>query len=143
MTKVTRGKTSTIIVQQARALRHEQTLAEKRLWSAIRNRQLAGLKFRRQHPYGRFILDLFCVEHQLAVEVDGGIHLTPEQAAHDADRSEYLALHGIRVVRFTNEEIERNLPDVLRKIIKAAASPLQTTAREASSSGEGPGVRRA
>jgi very-short-patch-repair endonuclease len=143
MTKATRGKADAIIVHQARALRHEQTSAEKRLWSAIRNRQLAGLKFRRQHPYGRFILDMFCVEHQLAIEVDGGIHLTPEQAAHDADRSDYLALQGVRVVRFTNEEIERNLSDVLRKIIEVASSPRQTTAREASSSGEGPGVRHA
>ena len=84
---------------------------------------------------------MFCVERQLAIEVDGGIHLAPGQIAHDADRSDYLALHGVRVVRFTNEEIERNLPDVLRKIIDAAASPLQTTAP--SSSGEGPGVRHA
>lgn len=139
MTKATRGQTSAIIVNQARALRREQTAAEKRLWSAVRNRQLAGLKFRRQHPYGQFILDMFCVERQLAVEVDGGIHLKPKQAARDEARSEYLALYGIRVVRFTNEEIDSNLPDVLRKIVDAAASPLQMTAP--SSSGEGPGVR--
>ena len=139
MTKATRGKATAIIVRQARILRREQTPAEQRLWSAIRNRQLAGLKFRRQHPYGRLILDMFCVERQLAIEVDGGIHLTPGQVAHDADRSAYLALHGVRVVRFTNEEIERDLPDVLRKISEAASSPLQATAP--SSSGEGPGVR--
>src|SRR5512143_1565371 len=139
MTKATRGQTTAIIVHQARALRREQTAAEKRLWSAVRNRQLAGLKFRRQHPNGQFILDMFCVERQLAVEVDGGIHLKPEQAARNEARSEYLALYGIRVVRFTNEEIDSNLPDVLRKIVDAASSPLQMTA--ASSSGEGPGVR--
>ncbi len=141
MVKATRGKTSKVIVQQARSLRREQTPAEKHLWSVIRNRQLAGLKFRRQHPFGPFILDMFCVEHQLAIEVDGSIHFQPEQAAYDVERSEYLALHGIRVLRFTNGEIERNLPDVLRKIIETASSPLQTTVL--SSSGEGPGVRNA
>jgi len=94
-----------------------------RLWSALRNRQLAGLKFRRQHPYGQFILDFFCVERQLAVEVDGGVHLNPEQAARDSERSEFLGQRGVHVLRFTNEEIKQHLPDVLRKIIETA-SPL-------------------
>jgi very-short-patch-repair endonuclease len=119
-----RGKTTRAVVDRARNLRQEQTPAEVRLWSALRNRQLAGLKFRRQHPYGQFILDFFCVERQLAVEVDGGVHLSAEQAARDLERSEFLAQHGVRVLRFTNEEIDRHLPDVLGKIIEAAASPL-------------------
>jgi adenine-specific DNA-methyltransferase len=89
----------------------------------LRNRQLAGLKFRRQHPYGQFILDFFCVECQLAIEVDGGVHLNAEQAARDSERSEFLAQHGVRVLRFTNDEIDRHLPDVLRKIIEVT-SPL-------------------
>ena len=94
-----------------------------RLWSALRDRQLTGLKFRRQHPYGQFVLDFFCVELQLAVEVDGGVHLNAEQAAHDAERSEFLAKRGVHILRFTNEEIDQHLPDLLRKIIEAA-SPL-------------------
>ncbi|HTP09297.1 MAG TPA: endonuclease domain-containing protein [Anaerolineae bacterium] len=94
---------------------------EVRLWAALRNRQLAGLKFRRQHPYGQFILDFFCVEHQLAIEVDGGVHLSAEQAARDSERSEFLGQRGVRVLRFTNDEIDQHLPDVLRKIVEAAA----------------------
>jgi len=90
---------------------------------ALRNRELAGLKFRRQHPYGQFILDLYCVEHQLAIEVDGGVHLSPEQAVHDSERSEFLAQRGVRVLRCTNEEVEKHLPDVLRKIIEAISPP--------------------
>jgi very-short-patch-repair endonuclease len=123
MSQPVRGKTTREVVDRARNLRREQTSAEARLWSALRNRQLAGLKFRRQHPYGQFILDFFCVERQLAVEVDGGVHLNAEQAAHDAERSEFLEQRGVYVLRFTNEEIEQHLPDVLRKIIEAA-SPL-------------------
>ena len=123
MPQPVRGDTTRPVVEQVRNLRREQTPAEVRLWSALRNRQLAGLKFRRQHPYGQFILDFFRVERQLAVEVDGGVHLNPEQAVHDAERSEFLAQRGVRVLRFTNEEIVQRLPDVLRKIVEAT-SPL-------------------
>ena len=123
MPQPVRGKTTRAVVDRARNLRREQTPAEKRLWLALRNRELAGLKFRRQHPYGQFILDLYCVEHQLAIEVDGGVHLSPEQAVHDSERSEFLAQRGVRVLRFTNEEVEKHLPDVLRKIIEAISPP--------------------
>ena len=123
MPQPVRGKTTRSVVERARNLRREQTPAEQRLWSALRHRQLAGLKFRRQHPYGQFILDLFCVEYQLAVEVDGDVHLDLERAAHDAERSEFLVQRGIRVLRFTNEEVEQHLPDVLRKIVEST-SPL-------------------
>jgi very-short-patch-repair endonuclease len=121
MPRPIRGKTTQAVVNRARSLRQEETLAEKRLWLSLRNRQLVGLKFRRQHPYGQFILDLFCVERQLAVEVDGDVHLDPERAAHDAERSEFLAQRGVRVLRFTNEEVEQHLPAVLRKIIDATS----------------------
>jgi very-short-patch-repair endonuclease len=123
MSRPTRGEASAVIVHQARSLRHEATSAEKVLWSALRGRQMAGLKFRRQHPIGQVILDFYCVEKRLAVEVDGAIHLNPEQAAHDADRTDYLAQHGIRVLRFTNDEVERHLPDVLKKIQAACLTP--------------------
>jgi very-short-patch-repair endonuclease len=121
MPQPVRGKTMRAVVVRARGLRREQTPAEARLWSALRKRQVAGLKFRRQHPYEQFILDFFCVERQLAVEVDGGVHLYPEQAARDLERSEFLEQRGVHVLRFTNEEIEQHLPDVLRKIAEAAA----------------------
>ena len=119
MPRKTRGHTTSSIIQAARVLRHEQTTAEKILWEALRGRRLAGLKFRRQHPYNRFILDAFCVEHQLEIEVDGGIHTTTSQAELDVERTQFLELHGIRVLRFKNEEIENNLDEVLKRILEA------------------------
>ena len=123
MPRKTRGMTTAKIVQAAREQRRKPTPAEKKLWEALRGRQLGGLKFRRQHPYDRFLLDMFCVEYQLEVEVDGGVHSDPEQAARDAERTEFLKTHGIRVLRFRNEEIINNLPDVLRRIVEAAHTP--------------------
>ena len=118
----TRGKTTVLTVQAAREQRHAPTRAEQILWEALRGRRLAGLKFRRQHPYDRFVLDAFCVEHQLEVEVDGGIHGDAARIAHDAARAEFLQQRGIRVLRFSNEEVENHLSDVLRRIVEATSS---------------------
>ncbi len=124
MPRKSRGKTTAKIVQAARDQRRQQTPAEKKLWEALRDRRLAGLKFRRQHPFQQFILDAFCVEHQLEVEVDGEVHDDPAQAAHDAERTGFLQARGIRVLRFKNEGIESNFEDVLRRIVEATkASP--------------------
>jgi adenine-specific DNA-methyltransferase len=115
----TRGKATAKIVAAARELRRKLTPTEKKLWEALRGRRLAGLKFRRQHPYERFILDAFCVEHQLEVEVDGGIHTDPERAAYDNERSEFLKTRGIRVLRFSNEAVEKHFEKVLQQIKEA------------------------
>ena len=119
MPRKTRGTTTTKIVQAAREQRRQPTLAEKKLWDALRGRRLAGLKFRRQHPYGQFVLDAFCVEHQLEVEVDGGVHADLAQAARDAERTKFLEERGIRVLRVSNEEVENNLDEVLKRIVEA------------------------
>ena len=121
MPRKTRGKATASIVQAARGLRRELTPAEKRLWTALRGRRLAGLKFRRQHPLDRFILDFFCVECQLEVEIDGRVHTDPEQKARDEERAEWLRTRNIRVLRFGNEEVEKNLDGVLRRIVEAAS----------------------
>ncbi len=127
MPRKTRGKTTTQIVEAARSLRGDTTRTEEFLWEALRGRKLAGLRFRRQHPYERFVLDFFCVEHQLGIEVDGGIHLAPTQATHDIARTEFLQTHGVRVLRFHNDEIENNLQAILQKIVAVtAASPKGT-----------------
>ena len=123
MPRQTRGKTSAIIVRAARELRQRGTDAEARLWNALRGRRLAGLKFRRQHPYDRFVLDFFCVEHGLAVELDGSIHAEPAQAARDAERTEFLQAHGIRVLRFKNDQVEKEIETVLKEIEKACLIP--------------------
>jgi very-short-patch-repair endonuclease len=105
------------IVQAARKNRQGPTLAEARLWDYLRGRRLAGLKFRRQHPIDRFVLDFFCLECMLAVEVDGGIHLTPDQLAIDEERTRILDQMGIKVLRFSNHEIIDHVDDVLNRIL--------------------------
>ena len=108
------------------------TPAEKMLWEALRNRQLSGFKFRRQHPLGPFITDFYCAEKRLVVEIDGGIHSL--QRDQDAQRTRQFNEFGYRVIRFQNEEVETNLAMVLKEILSACNSPLPAW-------GEGSGVR--
>jgi very-short-patch-repair endonuclease len=105
-------------VPSARDLRQRQTSAEEILWDALRGRRLDGLKFRRQHPVGPFVLDFCCVERRLAIELDGEVHAT--QADRDAEREKLLAATGFRILRFPNEAIRRDLLLVLKTILTAA-----------------------
>ena len=102
-----------------RALRTRSTDAEMVLWRLLRGRQLSGLRFRRQHPVGPFIVDFYCADCQVAVELDGGQHFTPEGQQHDRKRSEYLAEQGVRVIRFSNREVLEELEGVLNVIGQA------------------------
>ena len=104
------------IVPLARELRREQTKAEKLLWSGLRNRQLANAKFRRQHPLGRYIVDFYCDESRLAVELDGSIHEQPNQAGYDRARRRELVQRGIRLLVFKNQEVFADLQSVLTTI---------------------------
>src|SRR4051812_18440477 len=99
---------------RARELRHAQTPAEHRLWQHLRDQQLAGYKFRRQHPVGRFIADFYCPVARLVVEVDGESHLA--QAEYDAARTEWLQQYGFHLLRFTNVEVYEQLEGVLTAI---------------------------
>lgn len=95
-------------------MRHKPTPAEKRLWYYLRDRKLAGAKFRRQYEIERFILDFYSAQESLVVEVDGDSHeYTGEQ---DLVRQEYLESIGMRVVRVSNDDVMRNLEGVLRWI---------------------------
>lgn len=105
----------------ARKPRQEETKAEKVLWNALRARRLHGLKFRRQHPYENTILDFFCVEHQLVVELDGSVHDLLDQFATDEERTKFLSDHGLKVIRFRNEEMLKNLPVALERIIESTS----------------------
>jgi len=102
----------------SREMRHQPTTSEDRLWQALRNRRLDGLKFRRQHSIGRFVADFYCFELRLAVEVDGPIHRLTREA--DAAREDALSATGVRLVRFTNEQVDRDIADVLN-VIRAVA----------------------
>jgi len=102
--------------ENARYLRKVHTGAEKKLWEALRNSQLCNLKFRRQHAFDNYILDFYCHKMKLAIEVDGGVHNDPEVAAYDEARTKNLNENGITVLRFSNNEIENKIKEVLRKI---------------------------
>jgi len=100
--------------KRQRTLRKNMTDAERALWQALRGRQVLGLKFRRQHPFGDYILDFVCLEHKLIIEVDGGQH--SEQADYDERRTRELQKAGFRVLRFWNNEVLQNLEGVKEKI---------------------------
>jgi len=102
----------------ARDLRTRQTDAEASLWQLLRNRQLLGFKFRRQHQFGDYIVDFYCHEACLVIECDGPVHEQNEQWHHDQSRDAYMISSGLRVLRFTNQEILNNPDRVLEQISK-------------------------
>ncbi len=111
----------------ARRLRQEHSDAEQLMWALVRNRRLGGFKFRRQHPVDPYVLDFYCEEAKLAVELDGGQHNTEDGRRHDERRTEFLARQGIRVVRFWNHEALAETKAVLEAIaqaLEAHPSPL-------------------
>ena len=96
-------------------MRENPTKAEKTLWNTINNKKL-GFKFRQQHIINRFIVDFYCVEKSLAIEVDGSIHDT--QKNRDTERDNLLNCLGVNILRFTNESVIKNLADVIKVIIE-------------------------
>ncbi len=122
------------MTERARLLRASSTPSERILWEALRGRRLAGTKWRRQQKLGRFVVDFFCAESALAVEIDGAVHLGREDL--DAERQGILERAGVRVVRFSASDVEADLPGVLARLssLLTAPSPLV---------GEGARVRRA
>ena len=105
-----------ILKKYRKSLRNRSTRAEVALWKLIKKRQLKGRKFRRQYSIGRYIIDFYCYEESLAVEVDGPIHETSFQMAYDAERTAFLEGHGVTVIRVQNEEVFREPDTVLRYI---------------------------
>jgi very-short-patch-repair endonuclease len=118
---------------RAQESRREPTRAEWWLWDSLRDRKLAGWKFRRQYPLDSYVLDFYCPELKLVVEVDGGIHLDPRQAAHDSSRDVHLSSIGCTILRFTNEAVLEDLPAVLRLIQETATDLASTAPTEGSS----------
>ena len=98
----------------ARQLRYRSTSAERVLWNRLRQKQLLGFKFRRQHALYRYIVDFLCDELKLIIEVDGGVH--DHHIEHDQYRDEFLQQLGYRVIHFTNEEVLYNTEVVIKKI---------------------------
>src|ERR1041385_1765336 len=106
------------LVATARRLRRDQTDAERKLWFRLRDRRLAGLKFRRQMPIDRYVADFCCESARLIVELDGGQHV--DRTAADAERT--LEAHGYLVLRFWNNDVLQNIDGVLQTIVDTAST---------------------
>jgi very-short-patch-repair endonuclease len=117
---VYRDHAKEVMIKIAQDLRKRETTAEQRLWTALRNRQLDGLKFRRQHPIGdtAYVVDFLCYECRLAIELDGGIHDFQQQ--DDSDRQAAIESLDYHVIRFTNVQVQNDLESVLQSILKTA-----------------------
>jgi len=107
----------------ARGLRRRPTDDESKLWRHLRGRRFSDVKFRRQHPIGPYIVDFFCVEANLAIELDGGGHGHAEKVAEDAHRTLELHRLGARVLRFWNKDVFQNTESVLKMIAEAIETP--------------------
>ena len=115
-------------VTKVRELRRTQTKAEKILWDHVRNRQLGGFKIRRQHFLNEIILDFYCSDKRLCIEIDGPYPNAPSAQGSDKQRDDELEGHGFTVMRFKNDEILFDLDRVLQDILKALHS-LPSSAR--------------
>ena len=104
------------LTRTARMLRKRDTWAEKLLWRWLRDRRFSSYKFRRQHPFGAHILDFFCLEAWLDIELDGFQHGTPRQQAKDVERDAWLEASGVKVLRFWNSRLRRE-HDSIRETI--------------------------
>ena len=112
------------IEQAARRLRKKMTPAEEHLWSALKNKQLEGLRFRRQHPVGNLILDFYCPSCKLVIEVDGEVH--SDRLDYDDARTDKLGEYGYKVLRFSNERIINDLSQVLAEIRQVVSPPTRS-----------------
>ncbi|CUS03073.2 conserved protein of unknown function [Candidatus Promineifilum breve] len=117
MPPTNKPQTDPTILQHARANRHLHTPAETKLWRLLRNHNLDGYKFRRQHPIGHYIVDFYCHETKLVVELDGRSH--DEQMEYDAERTAWLESQGYRVIRFANERVMQDVVMVAEAILAA------------------------
>ena len=111
------------MIARARQLRHGGTIPERILWGLLRGGRLAGLKFRRQHPIGPFVVDFHCHQSRLVVELDGMSH--DSRADEDRKRTEYLERLGLRVFRVTNDELLDDSEAVARGIAREAGIELR------------------
>lgn len=111
------NRASWVIFKNARVLRDNMTESEIILWeNVLSKKKMLGYKFRKQHPFNIYILDFYCHELKLCIELDGGIHDRKVQKKYDAIRTDYIENNGIMEIRFTNYEIKNNLEEVRLKI---------------------------
>ncbi len=106
------------LFEKAKALRKNMTEAERLLWSGLSKKQLAGFRFKAQHPIDIFIADFYCHALKLVIEVDGGVHNSSDQKLYDEGRTAELEAYGIKVVRFTNDAVQNHIESVLMEILR-------------------------
>src|SRR6185369_11207493 len=104
--------------QLRKSLRNGATPAEVKLWNALKQNNLSGYKFRRQHSVGRYIVDFYCSSQRLAIELDGDSHFTDEAMDYDRERTMFLNALNIRVLRFLNTDVQENLDVVCERILE-------------------------
>jgi very-short-patch-repair endonuclease len=107
---------SGIVFSNAKKLRENPTQAEEAMWLSLNNNQLDGYKFRRQHPLLNYVADFYCHQLKLVIEIDGEYHQTVEQKKLDNERTENIEFQGLKLIRFTNEEVISDIFAVLNKI---------------------------
>jgi len=131
---MTTKKGITKLLPLRRRLRSNQTRAEQLLWAKLRSNQIHGLKFRRQHEIGSYIVDFFCPERSFAIEIDGDVHATESQQTKDLKRENYLKSLGLQVIRYTNDQVINNfdgvLEDLSSRVSKASTSPFPLLTKE-------------
>jgi len=108
--------------EKAHELRRNMTEAEKLLWKELKNRRKFKTRFRRQHPIDIFIVDFYCHEFKLAIELDGEIHLKKEVAEYDDGRTHDINKLGITILRFTNDQVFTEKDNIIRDILKLISS---------------------
>ena len=112
--------TNPLKLQRAREFRKNHTAAEALAWSLLRNRGILGLKFRRQKVIDGFVVDFYCAEHRLILEIDGSIHQDPERMEYDRERTRHFVQRGLRVVRVANKDVSRD--SLTRSILQELAN---------------------
>ena len=113
------------VLERAREMRHPQTPAEATLWRTLRDRNL-NYKFRRQHPIDKFIVDFYCAQAKLCIELDGDTHFEPSQQEYDLARTAYLEALGYKVIRFSNQDVRYNLQSVIDEIVRTIETLIES-----------------
>ena len=108
-----------IIFEKAKAMREEMTTAEKSIWGLLNSKKMCGLRFKAQHPIDIFIADFYCHTLKLVIEIDGEINNSEERKEYDINREAELDRFGIKVIRFTNKDVENDIEKVRREIEQA------------------------
>jgi very-short-patch-repair endonuclease len=104
--------------QKARWLRNNSTRHEQLLWECLRKNKILGVRIKRQHPIGTYVADFYCHAAKLVIEIDGVSHNAADQKLYDDERTFNLSINGLKVIRFSNDEVEHDLTGVISEITK-------------------------